>query len=118
MMEFAKTVNCEAFAIECGVKGFHEDLSHEISQVLSNLILNFNTDVDITTSCEYIEIFKTIDKLGDDYLIEGFKCHQKLKTGDLIGYRENKDTILAQEDCYLYFPKYGANLKSSSSLVI
>jgi succinylglutamate desuccinylase len=113
VLEFATTVGSTALAIECGEKGYNPQITTKIVKLIYKLInkLELNDLPETTESIEVNNLSKSIVNEEGSYLIKGLKNHMKLIKGQLIGYRANGAEITVEDDCYLYFPRYGEYAK-------
>lgn len=120
MLEYASSIGCKAFAIECGQKGFSNILSENMLILIKNLIkkTTYRKAKEINKSIIITHLVETIKNEEGSYLAPNLKNHMKVLQGEVIGFRKNGQEITVNQDGRLYFPRYGnlACIKSSPVL--
>lgn len=117
MIEYALNVGRLGMAIECGQKGFNDEISLKMQNVLSDLIDKLSSNIDLSTTDIFVnQILQTIDYHDGDELIPGLQSHQVVKKDEVIGKKADGENILSPVDGYIYFPKYGELAKQTRIL--
>ena len=116
MLEYAATVKAKAFVIECGQKGFSEELSLlvatsclELTQILKNLKMLKPKNISV------LHIESSITNMGNTHLVPGLVSYLPIKQGQVLAY-EGEVEIKAPFDGRLVFPSYGEKARTNHKL--
>lgn len=106
MMEYALMVNQKAMVIECGQKGFSEELSNEIEKACLRLIKNLSQKKTLQNKdIEVLHIEGSILSDNETLLFPGFLSLSPFKRGQDLAFND-QGNIKADFEGYLIFPSY------------
>ncbi|MBC7457810.1 MAG: succinylglutamate desuccinylase/aspartoacylase family protein [Bdellovibrionaceae bacterium] len=116
MLEYSSSKKIKAMVIECGQKGFSEELSTKVATACLELIQNLK-DLQIKKPKEIfvLHLVSAVTNMGNTHLVPGLVSYLPIKQGQVLAY-EGEIEIKAPFDGRLVFPSYGEKARTNHEL--
>lgn len=117
LLEYAALQGAKALVIECGQKGFSEELSEKIEKGCLDLIeLLKNRIIKKPERIEVLELVSSITNVdGQTHLVPGLISYAPMKAGQILAYN-GETPVLAPFDGRVIFPSYGEKARTNHEL--
>jgi len=116
MLEYSSSIGTKAMVIECGQKGFSEELSTSVASACLDLIKNLkNTEIQKPKEISVLHLVSSITNMGNTHLIPGLVSYFPIKQGQVLAH-EGEIEIKAPFDGRLVFPSYGEKARTNHEL--
>jgi len=116
MLEYASTKNIKAMVIECGQKGFSDELSTKVATGCLELIKTLkNIEIKKPKEISVLHLVGSITNMGNTHLVPGLVSYLPIKQGQVLAY-EGEIEIKAPFDGRLIFPSYGEKARTNHEL--
>lgn len=116
MLEYSSSRQIKAMVLECGQKGFSQDLSTKVANACLDLITNLkNTVIEKPKEISVLHLVGSITNMGNTHLVPGLVSYLPIKQGQVLAH-EGSIEIKAPFDGRLVFPSYGEKARTNHEL--
>lgn len=116
MLEYSSSCQIKAMVLECGQKGFSQDLSTKVANACLDLITNLkNTVIEKPKEISVLHLVGSITNMGNTHLVPGLVSYLPIKQGQVLAH-EGSIEIKAPFDGRLVFPSYGEKARTNHEL--
>lgn len=116
MLEYSSSKKIKAMVIECGQKGFSEELSTKVATACLELIKNLkNIKIQKPKEISVLHLVSSVTNMGNTHLIPGLVSYLPIKQGQVLAH-EGEIEIKAPFDGRLVFPSYGEKARTNHEL--
>jgi succinylglutamate desuccinylase len=116
LLEYSSDIGTKALVIECGQKGFSDELSAKITAACLDLMKNVkNIEIKKPKEISVLHLVSSVTNMGNTHLIPGLVSYFPFKQGQVLAY-EGEVEIKAPFDGRLVFPSYGDKARTNHEL--